>query len=91
MTLRMTRRRRRALAFLVIACVSTGCRESRPSSPPPPQVVQLNQGWSEREAEFYNHANEGTNLAPLGFVLSLPDPDKPGAKLGRRKDSFVNE
>jgi hypothetical protein len=42
-------------------------------------VVQLNQGWSDREIEFYNHATEGTNLAPLDFVLNLPDPAKPGS------------
>lgn len=40
-------------------------------------IVQLNQGWSQREVEFYNHASEGTNLAPLEFVLNLPDPARP--------------
>lgn len=45
-----------------------------------PQVAELNQGWSEQEAQFYNHASEGTNLAPLEFVLNLPDPQRPEAK-----------
>lgn len=73
-----------ALAGLAVAFVSTACRESTPSaaarSPRAPQVVQLNQGWSDREARFYDHANEGTNLAPLDFLLNLPDPAKAGSK-----------
>ena len=84
MKLIMSPRRSGALAGLVVACVSTACRESTPPARPAPsrapQVVQLNQGWSEREAWFYNHANEGTNLAPLDFFLNLPDPAKPGSK-----------
>ena len=40
-------------------------------------VIQLNQGWSREEVDLYNHTTEGTNLAPLDFFLSLPDPDKP--------------
>jgi hypothetical protein len=65
----------------VIAVVSIACRTSTALVVPrPPQIVQLNQGWSEREAEFYNHASEGTNLAPLEFVLHLPDPAKPGSR-----------
>ena len=51
-----------------------------PAAARPPQIVQLNQGWSEREAEFYAHADEGTNLAPLDFLVNLPDPAKPGAR-----------
>ena len=46
----------------------------------PPQTVQLNQGWSSSEIEFYHHASEGTNLAPLDFVLNLPDPARPGSR-----------
>src|SRR6266545_4842873 len=69
------------LACLAMTLVSMACRESAaPASPRPPQIVQLNQGWSEREATFYNHANEGTNLAPLEFVLNLPDAAKPGSR-----------
>ncbi|BAQ67148.1 di-heme-cytochrome C peroxidase [Geminocystis sp. NIES-3709] len=45
-----------------------------------PQVAELNQGWSEQEVQFYNHASEGTNLAPLEFVLNLPDPKAPDSK-----------
>jgi hypothetical protein len=41
------------------------------------ELIQLNQGWSREEADLYNHTTEGTNLAPLDFFLSLPDPDKP--------------
>lgn len=37
-------------------------------------VAQANQGWSAEEIDFYHHATEGTNLAPLSFVLNLPDP-----------------
>lgn len=40
-------------------------------------LIQLNQGWSREEVDLYNHTTEGTNLAPLDFFLSLPDPDKP--------------
>jgi RoxA-like, cytochrome c-like len=70
-----------ALASLVVILVSTACRESAAPAPArPPQIVQLNQGWSEREARFYNHATEGTNLAPLEFVLNLPDARKPGSR-----------
>jgi cytochrome c5 len=70
-----------ALACLVVNLVSTACRESAAPAPSrPPQIVQLNQGWSEREASFYNHANEGTNLAPLEFFLNLPDGGKPGSR-----------
>jgi len=43
-------------------------------------ALQLNQGWSEHEIEFYEHATEGTNLAPLDFVLNLPDPVAPQAR-----------
>jgi len=41
------------------------------------EIVQLNQGWSNAEIQFYNYATEGTNLAPLEFFLNLPDPAKP--------------
>ncbi len=69
------------LAGLVIVLASAACRDSAPpAAARPPQIVQLNQGWSEREAEFYAHADEGTNLAPLDFLVNLPDPAKPGAR-----------
>ena len=72
------------LAGVAVMLTSTACRNtaaSKPSQPAPGvQTVQLNQGWSEREAAFYNHANEGTNLAPLDFVINLPDVAKPGSK-----------
>ena len=45
-----------------------------------PRVAELNQGWSKQEVQFYNYASEGTNLAPLEFVLNLPDPKIPGSK-----------
>ena len=72
-----------ALAGLAVAAVSAACRESTPPAthaPPRAQIVHLNQGWSEREARFYDHANEGTNLAPLEFLLNLPDPARPDSK-----------
>lgn len=72
------------LATAAVASVACGTTPPSPPSPPSPpkspQVAQLNQGWSEREAEFYAHANEGTNLAPLDFLLNLPDPSKPDAR-----------
>ena len=84
MTLRMALRMSGALAGLVAAFVSIACRASTlpptPAPPAAPQVVQLNQGWSDHEARFYAHASEGTNLAPLAFLLNLPDPAKPGSK-----------
>ncbi|MFM7929314.1 MAG: hypothetical protein ACKO9Q_16530, partial [Pirellula sp.] len=43
-------------------------------------VIQLNQGWSRTEVELYNHSTEGTNLAPLAFFLSLPDPEDPNQR-----------
>jgi cytochrome c5 len=43
-------------------------------------TVQLNQGWSKDETQFYHHATEGANLAPLDFFLNLPDPAKPGSR-----------
>ncbi|ACK72078.1 hypothetical protein PCC7424_3697 [Gloeothece citriformis PCC 7424] len=45
-----------------------------------PRVADLNQGWSRQEVQIYNYYSEGTNLAPLDFVLNLPDPKNPGAK-----------
>ena len=84
MTLTMTLRRSGALAVLVVSLVSNACRNPTPPAAPATstarQVVQLNQGWSEREAGFYYHANEGTNLAPLEFFLNLPDPAKTGSR-----------
>src|SRR5262245_13118667 len=84
MTLEMTSRQSRALAGLVAVLISAACSEPPPSAtseaPRAPQVVQLNQGWSDREAAFYGHANEGTNLAPVDFLLNLPDPANPGSK-----------
>src|SRR5262245_48971875 len=72
------------LAGVAAMLASSACQNTaapKPSQPAPSvQTVQLNQGWSEREAAFYNHANEGTNLAPLDFVLNLPDVAKPGSK-----------
>lgn len=43
-------------------------------------LANLNQGWSDEEIEIYNHSSEGTNLAPLDFVLHLPDPQRPGKR-----------
>jgi hypothetical protein len=81
MQLTITPRRSGALASLLAALMSTACPESTPPAPPRArQIVQLNQGWSEREARFYDHANEGTNLAPLEFFLNLPDPAKTGSR-----------
>ncbi|NEZ68217.1 hypothetical protein D0962_36740 [Leptolyngbyaceae cyanobacterium CCMR0082] len=45
-----------------------------------PKVADLNQGWSQQEVQFFNHASEGTNLAPLEFFLNLPDPKAPDTK-----------
>lgn len=71
-------------AGLVVCLSAAACRESPtpapPAAPAARHVVLLNQGWSEREARFYDHANEGTNLAPVDFFLNLPDPAKPGSK-----------
>src|SRR5215813_3641909 len=85
MTRKISPRRARAFACLAVAVATTAaCREATSAATPTiaktSQVVQLNQGWSEREAAFYAHANEGTNLAPLNFLLNLPDPAKAGAK-----------
>src|SRR5438270_82784 len=44
------------------------------------RTVELNQGWSKSEVQFYHHATEGTDLAPLDFFLNLPDPAKPGTR-----------
>jgi mono/diheme cytochrome c family protein len=44
------------------------------------RVADLNQGWSDEEIELYNHSSEGTNLAPIDFVLHLPDPQRPGKR-----------
>ena len=82
----------RALACVALTVLSAACSE--PAAPPeapsaaPPRVVQLNQGWSEREAQFYNHADEGTNIAPIDFLLNLPDPARRGSKF---VDSLVAE
>jgi hypothetical protein len=65
---------RRLVSCLGILACTAVCQAERA------QIVQLNQGWSEREIEFYNHGTEGTNLAPLDFVLNLPDPAKPGSR-----------
>ena len=67
--------------FFILAlslCFISGC--SQVSAKAKPRVAQLNQGWTEQEVEFYNHASEGTNLAPLDFVLNLRDPENPDAK-----------
>jgi hypothetical protein len=84
MKLRTTLRLSGALAGLVAAFASIACRAATPSPTPAPtaapQVVQLNQGWSDHETRFYAHATEGTNIAPLEFFLSLPDPAKPGSR-----------
>src|SRR5258706_16444632 len=84
MTLKMTLRRSGALAVLVVSLVSNACRNSTPpaasATSTARQVVQLNQGWSEREAGLYYHANEGMNLAPVEFLLNLPDPAKAGTR-----------
>ncbi len=67
--------------FFVLAlslCLISGC--SKVSATVKPRVAQLNQGWSKQEVQFYNYASEGTNLAPLDFVLNLPDPKTPGSK-----------
>jgi len=82
MRFKITPHRLVALAGLAVCLAAAACRESRPPAAPPaaPQVVLLNQGWSDREARFYDHANEGTNLAPVEFFLNLPDPASPGSK-----------
>jgi mono/diheme cytochrome c family protein len=74
-----------------VTLLSSACREAAPPAgpPPPPRTALLNQGWSEREAEFYNHATEGTNLAPLDLVLNLADPRNPDAKfVGRLASDY---
>lgn len=73
---------RRLFACVAVVAVAAACGDAAPPAAvtPPPQLVHLNQGWSDREAEFFNHANEGTNLAPLDFFLNLPDPSRRGAK-----------
>jgi hypothetical protein len=78
MKLETTPRRSSALAGLIAVLISAAC--TAPEAPRAPEVVELNQGWSDREAAFYGHANEGTNLAPLEFLLNLPDAAKPGSK-----------
>lgn len=66
----------------IVACSSTNLGvSSTMASPSGARVpLQLNQGWSASEIEFYEHATEGTNLAPLDFVMNLPDPAKPQAR-----------
>src|SRR4051794_1869809 len=84
MKLRTTMHLSGALAGLVAAFTFIAPRAATPpptpALPTAPQVVQLNQGWSHHEARFYAHATEGTNIAPLEFLLSLPDPAKPGSR-----------
>jgi mono/diheme cytochrome c family protein len=81
MTSKLFLRRSGALACVVVMLGPAACRETAaPRASGPAQIVHLNQGWSDREASFYNHANEGTNLAPLDFVLNLPDAAKPGSR-----------
>ena len=66
-------------AALAVA-LTVGCdpkKETQKPFTPVTHVVQLDQGWSAHEIKFYAHATEGTNLAPLDFVLHLPDPAKP--------------
>ncbi len=79
MSITMTPRRATVLVCLAAALMSTACSDPAPAAAPS-QIVHLNQGWSEREAQFYAHANEGTNLAPLEFVLNLPDPAARGSR-----------
>lgn len=77
---------RRAAILAVCACTAA-CSSTNPevSSTTAPIAsarvpLQLNQGWSASEIEFYEHATEGTNLAPLDFVMNLPDPAEPQAR-----------
>jgi mono/diheme cytochrome c family protein len=72
----------RLVACAAVGLLSTACSQSAPPAPSavPPRVFQLNQGWSDREAAFYHHASEGTNIAPLPFLLNLPDPARRGSK-----------
>jgi hypothetical protein len=78
-----------ALACAAVAVTSPACREVPASARALPEIVQLNQGWSEREVQFYNHANEGTNIAPLEFLLHLPDPTARGSKfIDRLADDY---
>jgi mono/diheme cytochrome c family protein len=60
---------RRLAAALFVFTIS--CGSTKPVARPA-RTVQLNQGWSAREVQFFNHSTEGTNLAPLDFVLHLP-------------------
>ncbi|MFZ1430498.1 MAG: di-heme-cytochrome C peroxidase [Geminicoccaceae bacterium] len=71
--------RQRAVAVAAAALFLAGQAVSSPAIAAP-QRVELNQGWSKDEAEFYAHANEGTNIAPLPFLLNLPDPQVAGGK-----------
>ena len=74
---------RRAVALAACACIAA-CAATGPGASSTPAAaaapLQLNQGWSAPEIEFYEHASEGTNLAPLEFVLNLPDPAAPQAR-----------
>jgi mono/diheme cytochrome c family protein len=67
---------RRATTLVACACIAAcaGTPSAPTPSATPATPLQLNQGWSAPEIEFYEHASEGTNLAPLEFVLALPDP-----------------
>ena len=81
MSITITLRRASVLGCAAAALMAAACSGPAPSAVPRTrQIVQLNQGWSEREAQFYAHASEGTNLAPLEFVLNLPDPAARGSR-----------
>jgi mono/diheme cytochrome c family protein len=71
-----------AACVAVAACAGTGpgAPSTTAGSAGARTPLQLNQGWSGPEIEFYEHASEGTNLAPLEFVLNLPDPAAPQAR-----------
>jgi hypothetical protein len=77
----MSSHRLALLACLPFLVALMGCRGgSPPEEVPTTHALQLNQGWSHAEASFYQHANEGTNLAPRDFLLNLPDPFAPDAR-----------
>jgi hypothetical protein len=84
----MTRLRYSIICCFVGLAATLNARDEEFSEPRQPQLVQLNQGWSEREIQFYYHASEGTNLAPLEFFLNLPDPGKVGSRFVDKLSNF---
>ena len=64
---------RKTLRFFLVLCFSLCILCDGASANEEVKVAELNQGWSQQEIQFYNHASEGSNIAPLEFVLNLPD------------------